>query len=59
VLSVRERALAGYRAGMKLMRSAAAIGIAKKVYDEARKPQNQAKIRSAVDRMRSRKKPRR
>jgi hypothetical protein len=56
---VRERDVVGYRAGMKLMRSAAAIGIAKKVYDEARKPQNQARIRSAVDRMRSRKKPRR
>jgi hypothetical protein len=27
------------------------VGIAKKVYDEARKPHNQAKIRSAVDRV--------
>ena len=30
------------------MRSAAMAGIAKKVYDEARKPHNQEKIRSAV-----------
>ena len=39
---------------MKLLRSAAAIGIAKKVYTEARKPQNQARIKSAVDKARSR-----
>jgi hypothetical protein len=44
---------------MKLIRSAAALGVAKKLYDEARKPKNQAKIKSAVDRARSRKKPRR
>ena len=43
---------------MRIMRGVAAIGIAKKVYDEARKPHNQAKIRSAVDRARSRRKPR-
>ncbi|MET1060325.1 MAG: hypothetical protein ABWX84_12030 [Nocardioides sp.] len=43
---------------MKIMRGVAAFGIAKKVYDEARKPHNQAKIRSAVDRARSRRKPR-
>jgi hypothetical protein len=47
----------GYRWRMKLLRSAAALGIAKKVYDEARKPHNQAKIKSAVDRARSRRKP--
>jgi hypothetical protein len=39
---------------MKLLRSAAAIAIARKLYEEARKPQNQAKIRAAVDRARSR-----
>ena len=39
---------------MRIMRGVAAIGIAKKVYDEARKPQNQARIKSAVDRARSR-----
>ena len=33
---------------MKLMRSAALAGVAKKLYDEARKPQNQAKIKAAV-----------
>jgi len=49
----------GYRRWMKLIRSAAALGVAKKLYDEARKPKNQAKIKSAVDRARSRKKPRR
>jgi hypothetical protein len=42
---------------MKLLRSAAALGIAKRVYDEARKPHNQAKIKSVVDRARSRRKP--
>ena len=44
----------GYGQTMKLIRSAAALSIAKKVYDEARKPKNQAKIKSAVDRARSR-----
>ncbi|MET1036983.1 MAG: hypothetical protein ABW075_01835 [Aeromicrobium sp.] len=39
---------------MKLLRSAAAIGIAKKVYTEARKPENQARIKSAVEKARSR-----
>jgi hypothetical protein len=33
---------------MKLMRTAAMAGIAKKVYDEARKPHNQKKIQDAV-----------
>lgn len=33
---------------MGLLRKAAALGIAKKVYDEARKPHNQAKIKSAI-----------
>jgi hypothetical protein len=39
---------------MKLMRSAAMAGVAKKVYDEARKPHNQAKIKSAVEKARAR-----
>jgi hypothetical protein len=44
---------------MKMLRSAAAIGIARKVYTEARKPENQARIKSAVDKARTRgKKPR-
>ena len=38
---------------MKLLPGAAAFTIAKKVYDEARKPQNQTRIKSAVDRVRS------
>jgi len=33
---------------MKIMRTAALAGVAKKVYDEARKPHNQQKIREAV-----------
>jgi len=34
--------------GMKLMRSAAAIGIARKIYTEARKPENQRRIKQAI-----------
>ncbi len=44
---------------MKLLRGAAALTIAKKVYDEARKPQNRARITSAVDRVRSKRASRR
>lgn len=33
---------------MRLMRTAALIGIGKKVYDEARKPENQKRIKDAV-----------
>ena len=33
---------------MKLLRSALVAGIAKKVIDEARKPENQAKIKAYV-----------
>jgi hypothetical protein len=39
---------------MKLMRTVALVGIAKKVYDEARKPQNQARLRAAADKVRQR-----
>lgn len=39
---------------MKLMRSAVLVGVAKKVYDEARKPQNQARIKSAVAKVQAR-----
>ncbi len=45
----------GYSACMKLSRGVVAIGIAKKVYTEARKPENQARIKSAVEKARSRK----
>jgi hypothetical protein len=44
----------GYLDGMKLMRSAAMAGVAKKVFDEARKPHNQQKIREAVAAVKSR-----
>ena len=39
---------------MKLMKTAAFAGIAKKVYDEARKPHNQAKIKDAVAKAKAR-----
>jgi hypothetical protein len=38
---------------MKLLRSATAIGIAKTVYDQARKPENQARIKDAVEKLRA------
>jgi hypothetical protein len=39
---------------MKLMRTVALAGIAKKLYDESRKPQNQARIKAAADKVRER-----
>lgn len=36
------------------MRTVAFAGIAKRLYDEARKPQNQARIKSAVSKVRER-----
>ncbi|MFC4785950.1 hypothetical protein ACT8ZV_15840 [Nocardioides sp. MAHUQ-72] len=39
---------------MKLMRTAAMVGIAKKLYDESRKPENQARINAAVAKVRAR-----
>ena len=33
---------------MSILRKVAAVGIAKKVYDEARKPQNQQRIKAGV-----------
>ena len=33
---------------MKLLRTAALVGVAKKVYDESRKPDNQRRIKEAV-----------
>jgi hypothetical protein len=39
---------------MKLMRTAALAGIAKKLYDESRKPENQARIKSVVEKVRER-----
>ncbi len=39
---------------MKLMRSAALAGVAKKLYDESRKPENQARIKEAVAKVQAR-----
>ena len=47
-------AAGGYGVPMKIMKTAATIGLAKKVYDEARKPENQARIRQAVEQLRQR-----
>ncbi len=38
------------------MRKAGAFGVAKMVYDQARKPQNQARIKKAVANVQSRRK---
>lgn len=46
----RERQLGGYGRLMKLLRGAAALSAAKIVYSQARKPENQAKLKSAVAR---------
>jgi alkylation response protein AidB-like acyl-CoA dehydrogenase len=39
---------------MRLMRGAVAIGIARRVYTEARKPENQRRIKQAADALRKR-----
>ena len=39
---------------MKIFRAAAALGIAKKLYDESRKPENQRRIKQAADHVRAR-----
>jgi hypothetical protein len=44
---------------MKLIRSAVFAAVAKKVYDEARKPENQRRIRAAVEKVRARQAQRR
>jgi hypothetical protein len=44
---------------MKLMRTAALVGVARKVYTEARKPENQARIKAAVDKVQQRRAGRR
>ena len=40
--------------GMGIMKKAGAFAVAKKVFDEARKPHNQAKIKSAVRKVQER-----
>jgi hypothetical protein len=42
---------------MKLMRAAAVAGIARTVYSQARKPENQARIKGAIARARSSRRP--
>jgi hypothetical protein len=44
---------------MKLLRTAAVIGLTKKLYDEAQKPENQRRIREAVDKVKARREQRR
>lgn len=39
---------------MGILRKAAALGIAKKLYDESRKPENQRRIREAMDKVKAR-----
>ena len=39
---------------MGLMKKAVLIGVAKKLYDESRKPENQRRIREAVDAVKER-----
>lgn len=39
---------------MGIMKKAGALAVAKKVYDEARKPHNQAKIKAAVQKVQER-----
>ncbi len=44
---------------MKLLRSAAAIGVAKKLYSVAQTPENQRRIREAVDKVKTKREQRR
>ncbi|GAA4815494.1 hypothetical protein ACFQ0K_07210 [Nocardioides caeni] len=44
---------------MKIIRSAAALGIAKKVITEAKKPENQAKIKAGAEKLKERTRGRR
>lgn len=39
---------------MGLLRKAAVVGIAKKLYDESKKPENQRRIKEAVDQVKAR-----
>ena len=39
---------------MKLLKSAALLGAAKKLYDEAQKPDNQRRIRETMDKVKTR-----
>ena len=52
-------AQAGYGGRMRLMRGIAAAGIAKKAYDMARRPENQARLRQATAKLNQRRAARR
>jgi hypothetical protein len=39
---------------MKLMRGAMVAGVAKKLYDEAKKPENQRRMKQAVEQIKAR-----
>jgi hypothetical protein len=43
---------------MKLLRTAALAGVAKKVYDESKKPENQRRIKEAVASVKARREKR-
>lgn len=58
-MPVSDKERHGYCSRMKFLRSIAAAGVAKKLIDEARKPQNQARIKSAAAALRSRTRGRR
>lgn len=45
-------ASAGTAMAMRFLKSAAALAVARMVYDQARKPENQAKVRAAVEKAR-------
>lgn len=49
-----EWALDAVPVGMRLIRLAALIGIAKKLYDESQKPENRARIQAAVEKVKAR-----
>jgi hypothetical protein len=54
--AVRERcpeSRSGYIEDMGLVKNVVLLGIAKKIYDEARKPENQRRIQEAVASMRA------
>lgn len=49
--------IGGYRRGMSLLSKLTKSGIAAKAIAEARKPENQAKAKAAVQKLRDKRKP--
>jgi hypothetical protein len=43
----------GYLFDVKLLRSAAAVAAAKVIYDQARRPENQAQVKAFIERMKA------